>query len=47
VTEDEKTLIVVHMVAGELYAVDTETGEASLIDLGGAKVYGDGLVRHP
>lgn len=35
------------MGSGELYAVDPVTGEASMIDLGGVPVNGDGLVRTP
>lgn len=45
VTDDGKTLIVVNMSSGELFAVDPATGKASLIDLGGVLVHGDGLVR--
>lgn len=42
--EDGKTLIVVHMAAGQLFSIDVETGASSLIDLGGVLVHGDGLV---
>ncbi|MDH3499781.1 MAG: hypothetical protein OEM97_06635 [Acidimicrobiia bacterium] len=38
------TLIVVNSAVGALYLVDRTTGEASLIDLGGEVVNGDGLV---
>ncbi len=38
------TLIVVNSFFGELYTVDPATGIASLIDLGGTAVNGDGLV---
>ncbi len=42
---DGKTLVVVHLDRGNLYNVDPNSGEAKLIDLGGASVpYGDGLV---
>lgn len=42
---EDGSLIVVHMDSGELYAVDPATGEASMIDLGGVPLHGDGLVR--
>lgn len=38
------TLIVVNSFFGEIYTVDPATGDASLIDLGGTAVNGDGLV---
>lgn len=44
-TDDGKTLIVANMFSGEVYTVDPETGIATVIDLGGAVVHGDGLVR--
>lgn len=47
VTDDGKTLLVVNMAAGELYTVDPESGEVSLVDLGGVSVHGDGMVRKP
>jgi len=44
-TPNGNGLIVVHSSRGELYFVDTQTGEASLIDLGGENVNsGDGLL---
>ncbi len=43
-TQDGSTLIVVSAFLGELYRVDPATGVATLIDLGGAVVNGDGLV---
>jgi sugar lactone lactonase YvrE len=44
-TPDGKTLIVVNSATASLYKVDPLTGEATKIDLGGAKVpNGDGLV---
>lgn len=46
VADDGKTLIVVNMASGELFAVDPENGKAALIDLGGVLVHGDGLVRN-
>jgi sugar lactone lactonase YvrE len=40
-----KTLIIVHSSRGELYTVNPETGDASLIDLGGGSVpSGDGIL---
>lgn len=45
-TDDEGTLIVANGSTGVLYKVDVETGAATAIDLGGATVNGDGLVRH-
>lgn len=30
--------------AGELYAIDPDTGAANVIDMGGEAVHGDGLV---
>ncbi len=43
-TRDGGTLIVVNSFAGEVYKVNPITGDASLIDLGGTAVNGDGLV---
>jgi sugar lactone lactonase YvrE len=44
-TPNGNNLIIVHSSRGELYKVDPQTGEASLIDLGGENVNsGDGLV---
>lgn len=44
-TPNGKTLIVVNSTLGQLYAVDPETGEATMIDLGGASVTaGDGIL---
>lgn len=44
-TPNGDTLIIVHSSRGELYAVDPDTGEAALIDLGGENANnGDGLV---
>ncbi len=43
-TPDGSTLIVAGSAAQELYTVDPTTGEATVIDLGGAAVRGDGLV---
>ncbi len=43
-TRDGKTLIVVNSFFGEIYTVDPASGNASLIDLHGAVVNGDGLV---
>lgn len=46
-TPNGKWLIVVNSTRGELYRVDPGTGEATLIDLGGALVTaGDGLLLH-
>lgn len=43
-TADGASLIIVHSTRGELYAVDPESGDAALIDLGGATLpSGDGL----
>lgn len=48
VTDDEKSLIIVNELSGELFKVDPVTGEAALIDLGGALIKGgDGLVSVP
>ena len=44
-TEDGSALIISNISAGELYKVDPETGVATLIDVGGVAVNGDGLVR--
>lgn len=44
-TPNGNDLIIVHSSRGELYKVDPQTGEATLIDLGGENVNsGDGLV---
>lgn len=43
-TPNGETLIVANSAAAELYTVDPETGVASLIDLAGVDVSGDGLV---
>ncbi|MAT99466.1 MAG: superoxide dismutase [Anaerolineaceae bacterium] len=44
-TPNGNALIIVHSSRGELYKVDPQTGEATLIDLGGENVNsGDGLV---
>lgn len=43
--DDGSMLIVANSFAGELFAVDPETGDAAAIDLGGVVVPGDGLVR--
>lgn len=45
VSDDGKTLLIVNTASGELFTVDPESGEATLIDLGGVLVHGDGLVR--
>lgn len=46
-TSNGKWLIVVHSSRGELYRVDPDSGDAVLIDLGGASVSsGDGLLLH-
>lgn len=45
VAEDDQTLLVVNMASGELYTVDPANGKATVIDLGGVLVHGDGLVR--
>ena len=44
-TDDGSALIISNISAGELYKVDPETGAATLIDMGGVAVNGDGLVR--
>lgn len=45
-SDDEKALIIVNELSGELYRVDPESGEATVIDLGGVLLRGgDGLVR--
>lgn len=44
VSDDEKRLIIAVMATSELYLVDAETGVATLVDLGGYAVSGDGLV---
>lgn len=45
-SDDEKALIIVNELSGELYRVDPESGEATVIDLGGVFLRGgDGLVR--
>jgi sugar lactone lactonase YvrE len=44
-TPNGKTLIIVNSTLGTLYTVDPESGEATLIDLGGASVpNGDGIL---
>jgi outer membrane protein assembly factor BamB len=43
-TQDGSALIIVNAFLGELYRVDPASGDASLIDLGGSVVNGDGLV---
>ena len=44
-TPNGKSLIIVHSSRGELYNVNPETGDASLIDLGGGSVpNGDGIL---
>ncbi len=43
-TSSGGTLVVVNSFFGEIYTVDSRTGEATIIDLGGAVVNGDGLV---
>lgn len=43
--EDGSTLIVANSHAGKLFTVDPLTGNATVIDLGGAVVTADGLVR--
>jgi len=46
-TPNGKTLIIVNSTLGTLYTVDPETGEATLIDLGGDTVLrGDGILLH-
>ena len=46
-TPNGKTLFIVNSVLGTLYTVDPETGEATLIDLGGETVVnGDGILLH-
>lgn len=39
-------LIIANNEAGELYLVDPSTGDATLIDIGGVVINGDGLVRN-
>ena len=43
-TQDGSTLFVVNSSTGQLFTVDPATGVATLIDLGGAVINGDGLV---
>jgi sugar lactone lactonase YvrE len=44
-TPDGKSLIIVHSILGSLYKVDPNTGDTTMIDLGGDSVpSGDGLV---
>jgi hypothetical protein len=44
-TPDRRALLVVHGTAGLLYHVDRDSGEATVVDLGGATVFnGDGLL---
>lgn len=43
-TQSGDMLVIVNSSAGEVYTVDPMTGVATLIDLGGAAVNGDGLV---
>lgn len=45
ITDDEETLIVANMGSGELFAVNPETGDSALIDLGGVLLHGDGMVN--
>jgi sugar lactone lactonase YvrE len=46
-TPNGKTLIIVNSTLGTLYTVDPDTGEATLIDLGGDTVpNGDGILLH-
>lgn len=46
-TPNGKTLIIVNSTLGTLYTVDPDTGEATLIDLGGGAVpNGDGILLH-
>ena len=42
---DSGMLIIANNAAAELYLVDPSTGDATLIDIGGEIIYGDGLVR--
>ncbi|CAN0579784.1 unnamed protein product, partial [Ectocarpus sp. 12 AP-2014] len=44
-TDDGSRLIIVNSQSQQLFTVDPETGDASLIDLGGDFPGGDGLVR--
>ncbi|CBJ33771.1 superoxide dismutase [Ectocarpus siliculosus] len=45
ITDDLSSLIIVNYQSGELFAVDPDTGKATLIDLGGDLILGgDGLV---
>ena len=43
--DDGSMIIVSNTLAGELFTVDPETGDAAAINLGGVVVPGDGLVR--
>jgi sugar lactone lactonase YvrE len=43
-TPNGKTLIAVNSTAGELYRIDTRTEAATIIDMGGAGVAGDGIL---
>ena len=43
-TPNGKTLIAVNSTDGELYRIDASTEEASVIDMGGASVAGDGIL---
>jgi len=46
-TSNGKTLIIVNSTLGTLYTVDPDSGEATLIDLGGGAVpNGDGILLH-
>jgi sugar lactone lactonase YvrE len=46
-TPNGKTLIIVNSTLGTLYTVDPDTGEATLLDLGGETVpNGDGILLH-
>jgi sugar lactone lactonase YvrE len=46
-TPNGKTLIIVNSTTGNLYTVDPDTGQATLIDLGGDAVpNGDGILLH-
>ncbi|CAM9436774.1 unnamed protein product [Laminaria digitata] len=44
ISDDGKTLLVVNMASGQLFAVDPTSGEAATVDLGGVLVHGDGMV---
>lgn len=46
-SDDGEKLIIAVMSTSELYLVDAETGTATLIDLGGYNISGDGLVGAP